>query len=299
MGEGWGGLLQGWGELPQGWGVKLLKLLGVKVGMVLQGKWVVFISFLRSMSMKNIPDQLSQQQGQLVVDHISFAKRLATQFYHQRKSIPLEYQDFEAAAFLGLCDAARRFEEERGMNFTTYAYFRVRGSMYDFMRRGFGVSRRNYDSSSNPDSKETSRKRLPLPFAKNVSELAQLIHVIDAAGIRLHLNADKQTFEISYVDQETPEAEIILKRTKEYLHELIDQLPEVQRKIVKYRYFSNYTYDEIRKECDGISRSCVSRLHGKALDALRQKFFAGEKSSRRLIAQYEKKFSGSTVKGGI
>jgi RNA polymerase sigma factor FliA len=47
----------------------------------------------------------------------------------------IDLENLEAAGTLGLVEAANRFEPERGIQFRTYAYTRVRGAILDELRR--------------------------------------------------------------------------------------------------------------------------------------------------------------------
>src|SRR5580658_7788213 len=68
----------------------------------------------------------------LILDNMPMARKVAKQV--ARKFAPhLCPHDFEQAAFLGLCEAARRCT--RVSSFPQYAYFRVRGAVVDAHRR--------------------------------------------------------------------------------------------------------------------------------------------------------------------
>lgn len=54
-----------------------------------------------------------------------------------RKKFPphVEFDDIVGYAMIGLCEAAKRFDESRGLKFTTYAYPRVWGAILDGVKR--------------------------------------------------------------------------------------------------------------------------------------------------------------------
>src|SRR6185369_12141865 len=47
----------------------------------------------------------------------------------------IDLENLEAAGTLGLVEAANRFEPERGIHFKTFAYTRIRGAIFDELRR--------------------------------------------------------------------------------------------------------------------------------------------------------------------
>src|SRR5689334_4591996 len=60
----------------------------------------------------------------------SMARRMASTMPHS-----IELNDLVQDGVLGLIDAARRFDEDRGIKFETFAERRVRGAMIDALRR--------------------------------------------------------------------------------------------------------------------------------------------------------------------
>lgn len=80
------------------------------------------------------PPPLTDEQRKLFDDHIpavgAMAKRRATRY--------VPYGDQMQHGLIGLLDAARRFDPERGLQFWTFAKPRVVGAMLDAERDGFG-----------------------------------------------------------------------------------------------------------------------------------------------------------------
>ncbi len=213
----------------------------------------------------------------LVIEHIDYARRAARQFYYDRRKMGVELEDFEGAALLGLCDAARRFDESRGMPFHTFCFFRVRGAMYDLLRRANGISRNHYASltrTGEPEneaavSSNRSHAKLPYVFARNGLELGTLASIIEEVGIRLHLDDDREVIGCSYASDRDPERAAMLSNTRRYLKKLMRLLPERERRVLELRYFAGQTFDEIRASLKGATKSWISRLHARALDNLR------------------------------
>ena len=77
---------------------------------------------------------------ELVVAHVPFARWVA---WKHRRVCPKSWgDDIEAAAFEGLVRAARSFEPDNGALFTSYSYFRMRGTILDELRHLANKSRR-------------------------------------------------------------------------------------------------------------------------------------------------------------
>ena len=76
----------------------------------------------------------------LVMDNMQLVKRLAWHF-QGRAGRFIELDDLMQAGYLGLVDASQRYSTREGVNFTTYAAIRVRGSIIDCLRRNSNLCR--------------------------------------------------------------------------------------------------------------------------------------------------------------
>lgn len=63
---------------------------------------------------------LSDEQRELVVAHLEYAKRGAAKYW--RRDPRQCRDDFESAAYFGLVNAALRFDPSKGWKFTTFSY---------------------------------------------------------------------------------------------------------------------------------------------------------------------------------
>jgi RNA polymerase sigma factor (sigma-70 family) len=72
-----------------------------------------------------------QERNNLIINHMDLAEQIAK---NKRKSIKLQFDDLRSAAYLGLVDAAWRFEEAKG-SFRRYAAYRILGEVNEYIRR--------------------------------------------------------------------------------------------------------------------------------------------------------------------
>lgn len=70
---------------------------------------------------------------ELVVRYVPLANKLA---FQKKKSLPrfVDVEDLKSAAYLGLVEAATRFDPTVGVAFSTFAYPRIFGAIHDFLR---------------------------------------------------------------------------------------------------------------------------------------------------------------------
>ena len=60
---------------------------------------------------------------------------------------PLEFEDMVSYGAMGLLEAVDRFDEERGIQFSTFVDYRIRGAMWDAIRSLDEVSRYSRDQA--------------------------------------------------------------------------------------------------------------------------------------------------------
>ena len=70
---------------------------------------------------------------QLVEQYVPLANKLA---FQKKKSLPrfIDIEDLRSAAYLGLVEAANRYNPELGVCFSTFAYPRINGAIIDHLR---------------------------------------------------------------------------------------------------------------------------------------------------------------------
>src|SRR5882757_8876082 len=73
-------------------------------------------------------------QHELVIKHADLVKRIA---YHLVSRMPpnVEVDDLIQSGMIGLLDAAKHYSATKGANFETYAGIRIRGAMFDEVRK--------------------------------------------------------------------------------------------------------------------------------------------------------------------
>ena len=190
----------------------------------------------------------------------------------------IEYEELYAAACLGLTKAINRFDPERGLQFSTYAFPVIIGEIKRLFRDGgmVKVSRGVKElalkiSRLNGESIKKYGKEL------TVSQLAQTLgvsaeQVVEAAAsTRSPLSLTIETDEDgnSQLDLPIPDIQYeIAERLS--LRQVIASLEERDRKIIELRYFQFQTQTQTAKALD-MTQVQVSRREKKILSLMREK----------------------------
>jgi len=76
--------------------------------------------------------KMTVEQQNLVVSHLSLAHKLARSA--KKRVSFINYDELESAAYLGLTEAAIKYNSNLGISFEAYASCRVSGAIKDYMR---------------------------------------------------------------------------------------------------------------------------------------------------------------------
>ncbi len=211
---------------------------------------------------------------QLIADGQALVRSLALGV---ARSIPMtvDLDDLIAYGQVGLAEAAREFDPKHGAQFTTFAYYRVRGAIYDGVSKMSWTSRARYKryryermaneallSESEPlDERATLEQQAR--WLRNVSEKLAVVYLAsggddDRGGIRDSLLVDPRA---------SPSAMVAGREISEKLRQIIDQLPPAEQRLIRSIYFEGATLQEAADSL-GISKSWASRMHAKVLEQL-------------------------------
>lgn len=77
--------------------------------------------------------EFTMSTTQLVEQYVPLANKMA---FQRKKSLPrhIDIEEIRSAAYLGLVEAANRFNPDLGICFSTFAYPRINGAIIDYLR---------------------------------------------------------------------------------------------------------------------------------------------------------------------
>jgi RNA polymerase sigma factor FliA len=191
-----------------------------------------------------------------------------------------ELEDLLSFGREGLWDAARRFDESRGVPFRGYANFRVRGAIIDGVRATSRVSRRTHERLNGLQAatrvsegafEDVSVPRPPgagsaeaeLALADHLAAMATAM----AAGL-IAPTARGEAGERTLLDHgDNPEQAYAQAQLLGLIRATIAELPHEEAELVRRHYLEGARFDHVAAEL-GLSKSWASRLHTRALSRL-------------------------------
>ncbi len=195
--------------------------------------------------------------------------------------------DLMSAGIMGLLDAVDKFDVKKGVEFKSYAEFRIRGAMLDELRSMDWVPRsvrRNAKRLHEAYSKVESEKMRPAEDEEVAGELGLEMETFyrlldEVRGIAI-INKEELGHLVPQNDGDSnwpmnqlsvgigPLDSLNLAEIKDVIARAIEKLPKNERMVVSLYYYEELTMKEIGKIM-GYTESRVSQLHTKAVIRLR------------------------------
>ncbi len=224
-----------------------------------------------------------ESQEELIVNNMNIVRNIASKYYTEK--IGLEYEDLVSYGVMGLIDSSKKFDDKRGVKFSTYASIRVSSYIIDEIRKYSPVSR-TYMSKIKEYNKSVDELQNKLFREPSTDEIAKHMNVtkkevIDIESKMKNSNnisidnmvyGDEKEFNIieTIEDKNVPCPEELTekKELQDVLAKALDMLKEKDRLVLSLYYYEELTLKEIG-EILGVSESRVSQLNSRAISNLR------------------------------
>lgn len=212
----------------------------------------------------------------LVTSNMPLIKSIVKRY----KSRNLEYDDLIQLGSMGIVKAVKNFDTKYNVRFSTYAVPMIAGEIKRFIRDdgAIKVSRsikllahkiNEFIQEQKKMNKEPTLNEIAEKFNIDVQEIS---FILDSSKMPLSLYAktdDENSLNLMDKLITNDNSEDMLD--KMVIKDIINSLPDREKKIIIYRYFRDKTQSEIAKEI-GISQVQISRLESKILEKIRKSF---------------------------
>lgn len=188
----------------------------------------------------------------------------------------IEYEELVSAGYIGLINAATRFDETLGFRFSTFAVPSIIGEMKRIFRDGGTVkvsrSLKELSLKAQRAAEEFRRREGEEPTVSQLSEILG-VSLEEAAEA---LSASMTVKSLSNALEEGSDIDIAVASKEESitermtLYQVIDELSLEDRELIKLRYFKGKTQTQTA-ETLGMSQVQVSRKEKKILLSMREK----------------------------
>jgi RNA polymerase sigma factor for flagellar operon FliA len=223
----------------------------------------------------------SPAEDELIRNYLPLVKTMAGRMAMTLPS-HVDINDLYSSGLVGLLNAVRNFDPSSGTAFGTYARLRIRGAILDELRRMDWVPRSVHSKARHVQSviQELEQKLGELPTETDiaralkisVTEYRQLLDEIrpatfvclDSAQSAENPDGPTQYECIPDHTQENPVDGASRREMTRLIAERLEELPEMQRKVLALYYFEGLRLREIA-EAYGLTESRICQIHAQAI----------------------------------
>jgi len=222
---------------------------------------------------------------QIVKNNIPLVKYIASRVIIGKTKY-VQYEDLISYGMLGLMDALGKFDDTKGMKFSSYAAIRIKGAMIDELRKNSPISKGAMDKLNRYNEaierlqkllyREPTNREIAKELGITINEVADIennINYISVVSLEDLIFSDEDEMPLSGTikDDRSPSPEKALeeKEQMEYLSLGLDNLKEKDKMVLTLYYYEGLTLKEIGNILN-VSESRVCQLHSRALVNLRK-----------------------------
>ncbi|MDB2401203.1 RNA polymerase sigma factor FliA [Porticoccaceae bacterium] len=220
----------------------------------------------------------ASQDNDELMQHIGLVKRVAL---HLKTRLPnfMELDELIQVGTIGLIEAAKSFDDSKGVEFEVFARTRIRGAILDQVRklsylpRSAIVNIRDHNEATSILSGELGREPSQSELADFMGKDLDSFHKERTHAYRFQtVSLESQlpdTVDMPSADLNEPEANLEGGQMLEALAGSIESLPEREKTIVSLYYVEEMNLKEIGAVLD-LSESRVSQILSSTIKLLRQ-----------------------------
>ncbi len=211
--------------------------------------------------------------SELFEQYQNYGKALSHTFAKRLGSRRIATEDILQWGMTGLWEASQRFNPEGTVTFETFAYYRVRGAIYDELRKLSMTPRSTRRKAAEMRGQDEYLQSEVPTFDPRASDADQARTMRDAIrGLGAVFLASQLTSEdgenplenIAEPEKDDPVDRELIGKTKIAMQ----SLPERQRTVLMEFYVKGRSMSEIADTL-GVNKATVSREHARAVEQLR------------------------------
>lgn len=191
----------------------------------------------------------------------------------------MEPGDLVAYGTKGLLEAAERFDAKHGVAFSTFAYYRIRGAMFDGMRTMGWYSRSDCARfraeerageylAAAAEREAAERAAAPSETAGTAADTLAAIAELLGGVAAIHITSLEAARDEP--DGRRPPDQVLLDvEWGNRVRAALRALPAKERRLLELYYWGDRNLEDVGKKL-GLSKSWASRLHARAVGRLRE-----------------------------
>lgn len=205
----------------------------------------------------------------------------------------------------GLFKAIDKYDPTKGIKFESYSGSRIKGSMIDGLRkedrvpRSVRIASDQFERHKEKFQNECGYRVSDVEFAAAIGMNEEKYHKefskytpsvcssFDSCIMQESQDSMKYDSNSNLIDQNANQPQDQMKRVEFFKKLLTKGFSTIEKKIIYFYYYKDYTMDKIAREVD-LSESRVSQIHKKVIDKLREKIKSNPEKFSDIFASLDK-----------
>lgn len=192
-----------------------------------------------------------------------------------------QYEDLESAGIMGLLQALDKYDDSQNIKFNTFAYYRIRGNIIDYLRSidqlprtdrtNYGKAQQAMQSLQQKLGRKPTDEEVADELDMSIKKYQKLLSNVQQRAVlsidnsaygENHAGAIGMFIEDKNIEQ--PDAKLDRNSVSNQLQSAIEELDERNRLILALYYYEDLTLNEIAVLL-GLSEARISQIVGKLL----------------------------------
>jgi len=236
--------------------------------------------------LKNSKKDSLKDRDEIIIEYAPLIKYIANRFA-LRLPPHIDINDIVNSGVLGLMDAIEKFDTQKGVQFKTYAEFRIKGAILDNLRTLDWVPRsirktvtlleNTYAKLEKKLNRPATDEEIADALQITVDKLQEIL--TQASGVSLlslEMISNQEDARLKLMDcliDETVNNPLAILKMEEFRDSIsckINNLPDKEKMVVCLYYYDDLTMKEI-SEVLNLTESRISQIHTSAILRLRGK----------------------------
>ncbi len=205
----------------------------------------------------------------LVDKHVPYARVVAAAYYRRRFHDEIPFDDYLQSARLALLECVDRYDPAFGTSFRTYAARRMHGAILDSVD---SYSEKQRQIAATRSLRKERIESLCVSDDPGSDDLFRRLADV-SVGLALSIMLDGTAMVASDFapcpQADSPYQRCELEQLRRQVHDLVDALPDNERRVVTHHYLQSIPFDAIAQSMN-LTKGRISQIHKAALHRLRQ-----------------------------
>lgn len=192
-----------------------------------------------------------------------------------------DFEDLQSAGIMGLLQALDNYDCAKDIKFNTFAYYRIRGSIIDYLRSidqlprtdrtRYGKAQQTMDRLQQELGRQPDDEEVAEAMDMDLDDYRELLGNVQQRSVlsldeKVYDNNSSETLSSMLEDDkiDRPDQELDRKSISRQLQNAIKQLQERERLILALYYYEDLTLNEIALLL-GLTEARISQIVGKLL----------------------------------